>query len=274
MAPQIGPSRAWLAWKGPLTLPPSVTSELRILPSGAQLLRVTPGNSAKGGSDSEFVSAWGIPRSPDEFVKAAIVAGHPCRNDFVLPPPLASAIDRNASESSECLARSRAVFFKKWIARSKELEESEATFKKSLAPHVSSILAPKKLLLWKELMEEYGYPDKEVFDEVTQGILLTGSTPITGVFPPVFKPPTKSAWDLCDWGPSLRAKIPDRVRPQAEEDAVVHAKTVEERNSPGPRACCPETSLLSTLLLAGGLGLSKARRFAWWMTCRLVGLMN
>ena len=115
MAPQMH------GLKSSLILPPSVTSELRILPSGAQLLGVTPKNAAKGGSDSEFVSAWGIPRPPDKFVLAAIVAGHPCRNDFVLPPPLASAIDRNATKSSECKARSRAMFFKKWIARSKEL---------------------------------------------------------------------------------------------------------------------------------------------------------
>ena len=246
--------------KSPLNLPQSVASELRTLPSGAQLLRVTPCNSAKRGGEFEFVSAWGIPRSPEEFVKAAVNAGHPCRNDFMLPPPLASAIDRNASESSESLARSRAVFFKKWIARSKELEDSEAAFKKSMAPHVSSILAPKKLLLWKELMEEYGYPDKEVFDEVTQGILLTGATPITGAFPPVFKPPTRSASDLCEWGPSLRAKILDRVRPQGEEDTVVHAKTVEERNKSWARGPLSRDELAKDSLVSRRFGLQQGAK--------------
>ena len=91
------------------------------------------------------------------------------------------------------------------------------------------------------LLEAKSYPDKEVFDEVTQGILLTDSTPITKVFPPVCKPPTKSAVDLSDWGPLLRAKILDHVRPQGEEDAVVHAKTVEERHKPWAKGPCPDS---------------------------------
>ena len=86
--------------KAPMPLLPHVQCTLRALPEGSQLLRVTARASAKKGtkvlgasasktssevSASTVEAAWGIPRAPDEFVKAAVAAGHPCRNEFSLP---------------------------------------------------------------------------------------------------------------------------------------------------------------------------------------------
>ena len=149
--------------KADLPLPPSACCALLVLPAGAQLLRVTLATVNRGelrgelssgeeaSQTAEWVSAWGIPRNPEE------------------------AIDRNASTSAEQLARDRALFFKKWLARAKELEPEEKKFKASLPEHVAAILAPKRLLLWKELLAHYQYPDQQVFQEVTEGIRLTGN---------------------------------------------------------------------------------------------------
>ena len=173
--------------KADLPLPPSACCALRVLPAGAQLLRVTLATVNRGelrgelssgeeaGQTAEWVSAWGIPRTLEEFVKAAIKAGHPCQMEAALPQALQQAIDRNASTSAEQLARDRALFFKKWLARAKELEPEEKKFKASLPEHVAAILAPKRLLLWKELLAHYQYPDQQVFQEVTEGIRLTGN---------------------------------------------------------------------------------------------------
>ncbi|CAE7214389.1 unnamed protein product, partial [Symbiodinium sp. CCMP2456] len=246
--------------KASLQLPASVYCHLRTLPEGSQLLRVTPDTSVKRGEPEVFISAWGLPRSPEEFVKAAVAAGHPCRNDFVLPAALSGAIERNATESSESLARSRAMFFKKWAARSIELEGAERAFKESLAPHVSQSLAPKKLLLWKELMEAFEYPDVDVFNEVTQGVLLTGPTPVTGIFPPVFWPPNRSDKDLSVWAPELRERILDRVRPQGDEDVVVHRKTVEEREMKWARGPVARETLELDALVSRRFGLKQGAK--------------
>ncbi|CAE7248606.1 unnamed protein product [Symbiodinium sp. CCMP2592] len=189
--------------KSDLQLPPHLQCPLRVLPTGAQLLR--------------------------EFVAAAIRAGHPCKWEAALPQVLQDAIQRNASSSAEQLARDRALFFKTWLSRAKELESEEASFKASLAPHVSSILAPKRLLLFKELLSAYEYPDPEVFDEITRGIRLTGQTPNTGIFPPTFKPAVRQAVDLEQWAPGARSRVLECIKPQGDVDAVVHEKTVEER---------------------------------------------
>ncbi|CAE7578598.1 unnamed protein product [Symbiodinium sp. CCMP2592] len=239
--------------KSDLELPPHLQCPLRVLPAGAQLLRVTKTvkkGVGSGFSGEEWVSAWGVPRDPQEFVAAAIRAGHPCKWEAALPQVLQDAIQRNASSSAEQLARDRALFFKTWLSRAKELESEEASFKASLAPHVSSILAPKRLLLFKELLSAYEYPDPEVFDEITRGIRLTGQTPNTGIFPPTFKPAVRQAVDLEQWAPGARSRVLECIKPQGDVDAVVHEKTVEEREKgwatgPIPLQSLPQDSLIS-----------------------------
>ena len=164
----------------------------------------------KAGTGTE--TAWGIPRSPEEFVKAALVAGHPCENEFALPQALQHAIDVNAKSDSSDLAKNRALFFRKWPARSKELEPAEAQLKATMPSHIASILAPKKLLLWREILVDLGYPDLSVFDEVVQGFSLTGNTPVTAIFPPTFKPAKRSCSDVASWAPELRSHLADVMR--------------------------------------------------------------
>ena len=87
------------------------------------------------------------------------------------------AFQANAKTQPAELARLRALFFHKWSARARELEGQEEELKKSMPGHVAGILAPKRLLLWRELMVEFGYPDVGVFEEVVSGFKLTGNTP-------------------------------------------------------------------------------------------------
>ena len=206
--------------KTPLDLPPQVQCRLRRLPEGSQLLRVSNFSVKDGGSvgGSVLEMAWGIPRPPEEFVKAAMAAGHPCKNEFALPHALQHAIDANARCESADLAKSRALFFRKWAARAKELETDEASLKATMPSHIASILAPKKLLLWREIMVDLEYPDVSVFDEVVQGFSLTGNTPVTSIFPPTFKPAKRSYADLDSWAPGLRSQVLARCKPQGEED--------------------------------------------------------
>ena len=193
-------------------------------------------------------------------MKAAIQAGHPCQMEAALPEALQQAIDRNASTSAEQLARSRALFFKKWLARAKELEPEEQKFKASLPEHVAAILAPKRLLLWKELLEHYQYPDQQVFQEVAEGIKLTGQTPATGIFPPTFKPALRQEADLPDWAPSARSRVFDRVRPQGAVDSVVHEKTLEERDKGWAKGPVCRGSLQGSSLVSRRFGLRQGEK--------------
>ena len=241
--------------KAPLLLPPEVSCRLRCLPEGSQLLRVSSVSANKGGTGAE--TAWGIPRSPEEFVKAALAAGHPCKNEFALPQALQHAIDVNAKSESSDLAKNRALFFRKWAARSKELEPAEAQLKATMPSHIASILAPKKLLLWREILVDLGYPDLSVFDEVVQGFSLTGNTPVTSIFPPTFKPAKRSCSDVASWAPELRSHVISKCKPQGEEDEVVHTKTLDERSKGWARGPIPLEELPADSLVSRRFGLKQ-----------------
>lgn len=83
----------------------------------------------------------------------------------------------------------RAVFFKKWLKRAFELRGEEAVLHESLPPHLQALLKGKRLLLWKELLVEFGYPDKAIVDDIVSGFKLTGWAESTGVFKPCVRPP-------------------------------------------------------------------------------------
>ena len=102
-------------------------------------------------------------------------------------------------------------------------------FKASLDPTVASVLAPKKLLLWKSILAELGYSDMAVFDEVCQGVQLTGGVEVSGLLNPANKPATKSTQELRSSASQLSKNIPQQVRPQSPDvDQVVLKKTQDE----------------------------------------------
>ena len=88
----------------PIALHSACQCELRCLPSGAQLLRM---HSSDNQGDSLCVSVWGIPYSPDEFIEAALHAGHPALAASDLPPPLAHAIADGAAVGHPCACTGR-----------------------------------------------------------------------------------------------------------------------------------------------------------------------
>ena len=146
---------------------------------------VVPGAGRRADNTSASVNpnhleqAWGIPFDPDEFVTAAVKAGHPHKLGSLLP---------NMQKPIHELREIRVNWFKRWVNRAAELAKEEEKLKKTMDEHTSRILAPKRLLLWKEMLQEAGYSDLGVFDEVSQGTVLAGEVAQTGVFEQKFKP--------------------------------------------------------------------------------------
>ena len=57
-----------------------------------------------------------------------------------------------------------------------------------MAPHRRKILDSKRILLFKEMLEEIKYDDIEVVQEIIEGATLTGDIQVTGVLDAKFKP--------------------------------------------------------------------------------------
>ena len=72
----------------------------------------------------ELVSV-GIPCEPSEFIRRALVCGHPRSLEFHLEPEVNEAIHANFIAEPFELARFRTNFVKKWSDRAKELQPAE-----------------------------------------------------------------------------------------------------------------------------------------------------
>ena len=212
----------------PWTLPETCVSSLPTLPCHTQLLRA---HDISGNNGEQSLSVWGIPFTVEEFVQQAVAAGHPRTIASSLPDVLQNAICKmpfSAGERAK-VASSRATVFANWLKKAKDLEMDESNLKSAMPAEVRKILEPKRLLLWKSIMKEYGYPDQSVFEEVLHGSDLVGEVPPTGIFTEKFKPAESSVDALMSRAPAARAAMIRSSRSQGEEiDKVVLEKTLEE----------------------------------------------
>ena len=167
-----------------------------------------------------------------------------------MPEPLLSAIRESKKCNPEILAKTRTDTLKQWAMRAKALESEEERFKSGLHPDVAKILAPKRLLLWKELMARYSYPDTGVFDLITSGVSLTGEVENSGLFNSVNKPATLSVQQLREEADNITDETLAQVRPQSPEiDQTVLRKTLQEVENgwltgPIPRHLVPAGSVV------------------------------
>ena len=206
------------------------------IPKESQLLRFTPISGQSGAQEGEQVfedsgeQAWGVPHTPQEFVSVACKRGHPKNFENLLPPVLKDAVLFNSHKHLSELVELRAKWFKKWVQRAKELEDNERQIKSAMPKHLSRILAPKRILLWSEMLKEAGYPDPGVVDELINGTELVGTVPASGIFGTKFKPADMSVAQLRNLSFAERTKnfYSSRSSGDDEVDRVVYEKTIEE----------------------------------------------
>ena len=128
------------------------------------------------------------------------------------------------------LANFRISNLKYWLSRAKALEKDEAALHLSLPDHAQRILKPKRLLLWREMMEFYGYHDCDVFNEVVSGIDLVGVAPSVANFEPSFKPAVITVDELANSASSARKALLNSTRSCGDPniDSEVYSKTMQE----------------------------------------------
>ena len=203
------------------------------VPVGACLLkkplRLTGGVEPKIDPDTKRLT-FGIYRSCDQFISRAVVAGHPVGKEARLPHVLREAVDFVVNHSARQVAEHRLGVLKHWLARARELSNKEAQLHTTLPEAMRGILAPKRLLLWREMLLHYGYPDSEVFGEVIEGVCLSGKAPHVASFEPCFKPAKITEAELASTARSARVGMLASIRSSGDDfiDSEVFSKTQEE----------------------------------------------
>ena len=148
----------------------------------------------KGEFDELQVQA--VQWEPEEFMDKAVSVQHPMDRKAALPMELRFAILQMATKQPYEIAKHRAEFFKYWSRRAVELEPDEAALRAKMDPVVCEAVKDKRLVLFREMLDFYKYPDMGVFDEMVAGATLTGEVQITGMLPSKFVPALITEQDL------------------------------------------------------------------------------
>ena len=173
---------------------------------------------------------FGIYRSCEQFISAASWAGHPAGKETRLPSALKDVLKFLSLKSPKEVAVHRLDTLNFWLDRGRCLCDKEKMLHESLHPSLRHILAPKRLLLWKEMLEYYQYPDVAVFDEVISGVTLSGAAPDVPFFEPGFKPAKITEGELASSAKASRLALLASVRSSGdvEIDREVFNKTQDE----------------------------------------------
>ena len=146
----------------------------------------------EGGTFQAEVCTAGIPREPWDFVAQAVKAGHPRSMSLHLNSEVTEMLRINFELDPHLVVKERAQFCKFWSQRCKELAGEEKALHANLEPHLRLVLQGKRLLLFKEMLEAYDYPDKTLVDDITNGFPLSGWLPKSHVLPVGLKRPSQS----------------------------------------------------------------------------------
>ena len=131
----------------------------------------------------------GIPREPWDFLQKAVDVGHPRTMAVHLTSEVMDMLTENFSGDPVMLVKKRAAYLLKWTSRCKELEREEELLHKSMEPYLQDVLAGKRLLVFQEMLNEAGYPDKHLVEDIRKGFRLSGWLQKSNVFPASLKRP-------------------------------------------------------------------------------------
>ena len=156
---------------------------------------VMPNSCGPSDNHAELL-CFGIPREPEDFVKQAVLAGHP-RN------LLQEAIDGPAGKVAECVLRgaeTRRLLVDERIPAWKNVrellkEENQATMNAG-PPYIKQALGDKNVLVWRDILSSLGHQESELWCDLRDGFRLTGWMPVSGIFPKHLRPPSLSKDEL------------------------------------------------------------------------------
>ena len=131
----------------------------------------------------------GVPRDPWDFLQRAVEVGHPRSMVIHLSQGETDMLMDNFSKDQFLLVKKRAAFLVKWTSRCKKLEAEETKLHQSLEPYLQEVLAGKRLLVFQEMLNDAGYPDRNLARDICKGFRLTGWLEKSNVFPAALKRP-------------------------------------------------------------------------------------
>lgn len=154
------------------------------IPPGAKLLtKLHHDKGGDGNSDVNFVRcSWGVQWTEQEFINAAVNLGHPKSLLKTLPLELECVVDNISHISDADLMLRRAQWLKKWTSRANDIKAEEVDLHSRFDHSVRRVVATKRILLFREMLEDAGYYDPKVCDIFMRGVPMVGEVEESGHF--------------------------------------------------------------------------------------------
>ena len=189
-----------------------------------------PHETCKSEHDKHEILTVGVPREAADFLEKAVQAGHPRAISIHLSEPVKGVLRENFAGDDYALTRQRTNFLWKWSKRAKELSADEIEYHNKLAPHLQHLLKGKRLLLLREVLDDLGYPDKSLVDEIAQGFTLHGWMTESNVFPKDTKRPEYTIDMVKSMAKGLNHAIFKQVNGTSDDELsrATWASTLEE----------------------------------------------
>ena len=172
----------------------------------------------------------GVHYEPAEFVEAAAKCRHPFE-DLPLADHERDAIAKKVSSPVADTIAFRRAQLRKWHCLAAALANQEKELHTLIHPDVEKVLRPKKVLLFRAILEDLGFPHlDEMIHTFTAGFPMVGTFPITGVFPPSDRQALVSLEDLWRSSKSTLAALERTSGGSGDEDldAQVWSATIDE----------------------------------------------
>ena len=171
----------------------------------------------------------GLPWTPDQFVEQAKVLGHPSDDMPKLPLHIAKAIIKIAQLGPSCLKADLKATMARYEREVSKLRAAEAKLHEEFNPEVESIVAQKRVLLFKKMLTDIRYDDMEVVHLIGSGIRITGEAPKTGIWRSQYKGGQVDVRQLWEKAGEIQQKL--FTKPSegwTEADQILWDTTLEE----------------------------------------------
>ena len=127
-----------------------------------------------GGDGSRYKGSVGVFWSKNEFTKLAKEATHPLDEPARVPKRIAKVIYEWATLGPEGIRAHRRSTLAYYKDRAKALEQKEQALHQQLNGEVQTVIKDKKILLFKEMLQDIGYDDPTVIRLLTLGVRVVG----------------------------------------------------------------------------------------------------
>ena len=182
----------------------------------------------EGPSEGTTVEVYnvGVPLDPLEFLYKASEAGHPRDIKRFVGEAVHDVMVENFHRPPHNLAKKRIDFIKKFTNLSLANKVEELKLRVKMPPHLKDLLKGKRLATLSAMLEELGFPDKSLTNDIVSGFKLSGWMTESNLFPKNVKSPSLTVEALNSSCNSFNEKV--RKQMNLRQEAVLETDTWRE----------------------------------------------